>query len=483
MTRMVSVVLLAVLVGGCDSFLDVNEDPNAPVGARVDVRIPSIVTGVIHSVYYGDPGQWTSEWIQQTSYNRDSRSYDELQLYEVQDNSPNGAWSYHYATMLNETKLMMEEVDPEVDPAYYGLAKFIHSWTWLNAADLWGPIPFTEALDPANPTPAYDDQLTVYRAALIMMDEAIADMKRPSLRVPGNGDLLFGGDMSRWVQLARVIQARHELRLAYASGFNPQEQAQAALTALQEGFNSVADDAVFEYPGQSGSRNPLWRYQDRNLLFVASGLTVDMLNERNDPRLPIMLEPAVKDLELGNTVYRGHYNDAEVEPDSTISLVNIFFTGEDADLNVATYADAKFTEAEAQLIVSGAGAADAPYRAGIRAIMEKWGVDEADIAAYLADRPNLSTLGNPLKEIIREKWLANYLTIEPWNDWRRTGYPEIEPVTGAFIPGIPVRIRTPASELDTNGDNVTATGIDPGLNGMLFSDPSVWWGGTPPANF
>lgn len=477
-------VLLAVLVGGCESFLDVNEDPNAPVNARVDVRLPSVVTGVVHSVYYGDPGQWTSEWIQQTSYNRDSRSYSEIQLYEVQDNASNGAWSFHYATILNETKLMMEELDPEVDPAYYGLAKFIHAWTWAHTTDLWGPIPFTEALEPGEPTPAYDPQLpTVYDQVLTMMDEAIADMKRPSLRTPEANDLLFEGDMGRWVQLARHVQARHQLRLAYAQGEDPQERAQAAITALAEGLTSTADDVVFEYPGGPGGRNPLWRYQTSPLLFVASGLTIDMLKERDDPRLPIMAEPAVKDLEEdGETVYRGHYNGAGVEADSTISRVGEFFTAEDALLNVATYADAKFTEAEARLILSGPGAADAPYREGIRAIMQKWGVAQEEIDAYVDARPPLSSLANPLEEIIREKYIANYLTVEPWNDWRRTGYPELEPVPGAFVDGIPVRIRTPESELSNNGDNVMATGIDPGLRGMLFTDPTVWWGGSPPAS-
>ena len=482
MARTVSVALLAVLAGGCDSFLDVNTDPNAPVTARVDVRIPAVVTGMVHTVYYGDPGQWTVEWMQQTSYNRDSRSYDELQRYEVQDNSANGAWSFHYATMLNELQLMMEELDPEQDPAYFGLAQFLSTWVWAHTTDLWGPVPFTEALDPTVPTPAYDDQLpTIYGQMLADMDAAVAAMKQPSRRTPGANDLLFGGDMSRWVKLARVVQARHQLRLAYAPGQNAQERAQAALTALGEGFTSNADDAVFEYPGGEDARNPLWRYVDRSLLFTASGLTVDMLKERNDPRISIMLEPAIRDMENGETVYRGHYNADGPAPDSTISEVGRFFTAEDAPLHVASFADAKFTEAEARLILSGPGTADAPYREGIRAIMEKWGVDGADIDAYLAERPMLASMANPLEEIIREKWIANYLTVEPWNDWRRTGYPQIEPVPGAFLPSIPVRIRTPESELASNSANVMATGIDPGLQGMLFTGPSVWWGGSPPA--
>jgi hypothetical protein len=138
-----------------------------------------------------------------------------------------------------------------------------------------------------------------------------------------------------------------------------------------------------------------------------------------------------------------------------------------------SYSDQKFTEAEARLIVSGAAAADAPYREGIRANMQKLGVGTAAITAYLAARPALATLANPLEEIITEKYIANFLKVEAWNDWRRTGYPAFPaPVEQAMLEGVPQRIRTPGSELSNNIRQVTATGIPTGLEGMLVK---VWW--------
>jgi len=475
-TRLAPLAFIAVLASGCNDFLDVNDDPNAPVNARVDVRLPAVITGVLHSVYYGDPPLWGVEWMQQTSYNRTTRSYDELHLYEVQDNSPNGWWSFYYADILNETKLIMQESDPQADAAYHGLARFFSAWTWATTTDMWGPIPFTEALDPAVATPAYDDQQMVYEAVDKWFDEAIAEMKAAasdaSVRKPGANDLLFGGNMAGWVKLARHVQARHRLRLSNASWANKQTQAQAALAALQEGLASNADDADFQYSGETDGRNPLWLFQDRGDIFKVSKRTVDMLTDRTDPRLPIMAEPALSD-----GAYRGHANDASPEPDSSISQVGAFFTAEDAPVNVASFAEAKFIEAEARLIVSGAGAADAPYREAIRANMQKWGVAAAAIDAYIAARPSLSTVANPLEEIIREKYIANYLKVEPWHDWRRTGYPQIQPVPNAVIAGIPVRIRTPSSELSNNEAHVMATGINPGLDGMLYKGANVWWGG------
>ncbi len=474
-TRWTALALVAVLAGGCKDFLDVNDDPNAPVNARVEVRLPAIITGIVHSVYYGDPPLWGVEWMQQTSYNRATRSYDELHFYEVQDNSPNGWWSFYYAGILNETKLMMQETDPEAD-AFHGIARFISAWAWAMTTDFWGPIPFTEALDPSNPNPSYDDQQVVYEAVDKWFDEAIAEMKRAaseaSIRKPGANDLLFNGNMSQWVKLVRHVQARHRLRLADAPWANRQQLAQGALNALQEGLAGNADDVDFTYSGEDEGRNPLWLFRDRGDIFKVSKLTVDLLQERNDPRLPIMVEPALSD-----GAYRGHVNGAAPDPDSSISQVGRYFTEANAPANVASYAEAKFIEAEARLIISGAAAADGPYRAAIRANMQKWGVAAAAIDTYVNARPSLSTVANPLAEIIREKYIANYLKVEPWHDWRRTGHPQISPVPGGIISGIPVRIRTPASELANNQANVLATGIDPGLPGMLYKGANVWWGG------
>jgi hypothetical protein len=212
-------------------------------------------------------------------------------------------------------------------------------------------------------------------------------------------------------------------------------------------------------------------FQDRSDVFKASKVVVDMLTERGDPRLPVMVDPA-----LADGAFRGHANATSPEPDSSISAVGVFFTAADAPVNLASYAEAKFIEAEARLIASGAGSADAAYRQAIRANLEKWGAAPAAIDAYLAARPPLASVANPLEEIIREKYLANYLKVEVWHDWRRTGYPAIEPVPDAIISGIPVRIRTPSRELSNNGANVTATGINAGLEGMLYKGPNVWWG-------
>jgi hypothetical protein len=475
-------VLLALSLGSCQNFLDVNQNPNAPETATVDIRLPGLITEFIHSTYYGESSLWGAEWTQQFSYNRDTRPYSQVQRYELSETDASTAWDYYYSRPGNAAFTMVRDASGDADTHYRGLGRLFYAWTFQMITDMWGPVPFNEAFKPEIREPKYDAQKVVYAGILASLDTAVTELSSPLGRVPTANDLLFNGDMTKWVKLAHALQARSYLRIAYAPGEDKVARANQALVALAGGMASNADDADFIYPGGQNARNPLWMFQDQRNLFVGSQYLIEELKSRSDPRLPIMFTPIVFDSVRGTTrypsttpTYVGHPNGGSTLSDSTVSWIGPFFSNENAKLSVVSYADQKFTEAEARLIVSGAAAADAPYREGIRANMTKLGVASTAIDAYLAARPSLATVANPLLEIITEKYVANFLKIEPWNDWRRTGYPVIpNPVDQAVIAGIPQRIRTPASELSNNINQVTATGIPIGLDGMLTK---VWWAG------
>lgn len=468
--RWMPVALAALLAGGCSDFLDVNENPNAPENARVDLRLPAVIGTFGHSVLFGSSSLWGAEWTQQFSYNRDTRPYTEIHRYELSQTDAQGHWDYIFSTTMNEARNVMIESEAAEDWAYHGIAKFIYAWSYSIVTDLWGPVPFTEAFNTSIPNPAYDQQQDIYVAIHTMLQEAIDAMQRQAPRTPTTNDLLFGGDMTRWVKLAKTVQARLHLRLAGAPGENAADRAQKALAALQGGILSNAEDADFAYPGgEGGLRNPRWTFQDLDQL-VASEHVVEQLKSRSDPRLPILVTPMADS--LPKIVYRGHRNGAPAEPDSAFSWIGTAISADSATLTWVSFAEAKFLEAEARLITSGAAAADAPYRAGIRAHMQKLGVATSAIDAYIAARPSLASVPNALQEIMAEKYIANYLTLEAWNDWRRTGYPELPLVEAAVLPNIPFRIRTPGSELSNNAANVAATGIPTGLEGMSVK---VWW--------
>lgn len=471
---------LMVGLGSCTDFLDVNQDPNNAEQAVVDIRLAALITTFIHSTYYGENALWGSEWTQQFSFNRNTRSYSEVHRYELSETDATTAWNYFYTRPAHEAFQMMHDASQETDIYYRGIAKLFYAWSFQVITDLWGPVPYTESFNPTIREPTYDEQKVVYEGILQHLEEAVVDLSNTTGRRPTTNDLLFAGDVTRWAKLANFLQARAHLRLAYAPGEDKTARANQALSALAGALTSNADDAGFTYPGGDNARNPNYTFQDLRNQFVASEFLVELLTGRQDPRLPIMFTPIVYDSIRGATRYPastvrfvGHRNGASTLTDSTVSWIGPFFSNENATLEVVSFADQKFTEAEARLIVSGAAAADAPYRDGIRANMQKLGVSTAAINAYLAARSALNTHANPLEEIITQKYIANFLKVEPWNDWRRTGYPVVpSPVEEAVLPGIPQRVRTPGSELSSNINQVMATGIPTGLEGMMVK---VWW--------
>jgi hypothetical protein len=489
--RALPVAVLLLAPGSCSDFLDVNTNPNSPEFANVELRLPALEAQFIHSSYYGENSLWGSEWTQQFSFNRDSRSYAQVHRYELSENTGTSAWDYMYSRPGAGANSMIRDASGPTDGYYRGIGYLFRAWTFQLVTDLWGPVPYVQAFDPTIREPKYDEQQVVYEGIFKDLDSAVTYLSSPTGRRPTTNDLLFAGDVTRWVKLARFLQARAHLRLSNAPGENKVARANSALTALAGGFASNADDADFIYTGGSGARNPLYTFVDLRGTFVAASYLVELLKSRNDPRLPIMFTPIAYDSVRGTGTARrtyppavptwiGHANGASSLNDSTVSYINAFFSADTSRLNVASYADQKFTEAEARLIVTGAAAADVPYRDGIRASMQKMGISTAAINTYLAARPALGTLTNAaaLQEIITQKYIANFLKVEPWNDWRRTGYPVLpSPVPNALLPNIPQRIRTPGSELSNNVNQLMSTGIPTGLEGMMVK---VWWAsGTP----
>src|SRR2546430_15227041 len=62
-------VLLILGVGACQTFLDVNQNPNAPENAAVGVRLPALITEVRHSADYGENAPGGAAWAQPVSFN------------------------------------------------------------------------------------------------------------------------------------------------------------------------------------------------------------------------------------------------------------------------------------------------------------------------------------------------------------------------------------------------------------------------------
>ncbi|MGZ8511687.1 MAG: SusD/RagB family nutrient-binding outer membrane lipoprotein, partial [Chitinophagaceae bacterium] len=105
----------------------------------------------------------------------------------------------------------------------------------------------------------------------------------------------------------------------------------------------------------------------------------------------------------------------------------------------------------------------------ITASMKSAGVSDANIALYLAANGTLTgTESEKVERIIEEKYVASYgVIMEPWTDWRRTGFPAISKVSNAVTTDIPRSLPYPQSEIDLNPNS---PGQKPDLLVRVFWD-------------
>ncbi len=463
-TRLLAAPLAALVLAtsACERGLtDVNINPNAPERVPAENLLANaIVTGVGGA--YGTNGTWSglflvnlwSQYVAQPVYKTEDR-------YQPRGTQVTGIWDEIYAGPLADLKAVKEIAEEEENPNLYAVGEIMTQYLFQYLTDIYGDIPYSEALRaPEITTPAYDPQEAVYAGMLEKLAAAAGRIDRSVTNATfAEGDLIYRGDMEKWYRFANSLRMRMAMRMAAA---DPELARQAFVAAYQAGpFRSNADNAVLVWGATVPNQNPrydLFYNQNRRDQVVSAAL-VDRLQAWDDPRLPIFADPARSDGQ-----FRGLPNGrtpgelGRQEPD--FSMIGSYFLEPDAPSVLMAYSEVLFLAAEAAARGWIAGDPAQLYRDAIRASMQQYGISEAAINAYLA-QPQVQYNGLP--SIYEQKWVALYLVgTEGWAEVRRTGVPQLTPATGNRIPS---RLPYPSQEQQYNPNNYKNTDLW----------TAVWW--------
>jgi len=458
--KKLSVIALGSLLlsqTSCQTYIDVNQNPNQPLTVQEALLLAPLELAVANELMAGDAARFTNHWTQMVATNQPPPNEG---TYRQLNEDVNNQWGINYATCMQNMRVLHDKAEADNSYNYSAIADILTAFTLAMTTDLWGDVPYSQAFGgSANFRPAYDKQEDIYKAIDALLDRAIASIDKNSSLKPAGDDYYYGGDMDKWRRAAYTLKARYALHLIKAPGHTAAAQADLALAALQNGMTSNDDDMKMPYLGGAGQQNK----QNQNFLSVSTQVmsqqAVDTLVLRQDPRLAKIIAPAQE---------TGKYTGRPIgAPDlgslEEYSILGSFYGATNSDLFILTYAEALFLKAEATFYKSGAAAAEPIYQSAVKANMSQLGVSDADASAYLTRRGALSS-GNALRLIIEEKVIANYLSPENYNDWRRTGYPLLQKVPNA-LSDIPRRFLYPRSEQTTNPQ--------PGQDAKLTD--RVWW--------
>uniref|UniRef100_UPI004027C72F SusD/RagB family nutrient-binding outer membrane lipoprotein n=1 Tax=Prevotella sp. TaxID=59823 RepID=UPI004027C72F len=233
--------LLTLGLSSCSDFLDVNVDPDKPNNTTAEVanRVPwiqrmfmysagitnyrtSMIAGVLYSTS-GTHGPAAVTW-----------------------NFAPGTTTSSYQTWFVETAANLNDLynKAKAENAYHymAVADIYHALGFMQMLDLYGEIPYTEALG-NSPVPAYDDGKTIFNGCVAKLDEAIKLLSeaQPATATPlSKGDLMNGGDAQKWLKMAYGLKARFLLKLSKKAEFDPE----AILDCLSKGPQSIYDNSV-----------------------------------------------------------------------------------------------------------------------------------------------------------------------------------------------------------------------------------------------
>jgi hypothetical protein len=482
---------------GCKKgFLtDLAVNPNQPSQAPASLILPSILTGYAANVYFSvvPMGLWMGYYSISGGYSVNENT----ETYYVSAGGPD-VWDPTY-DILKNAAYMEQTAASDPNGAYtLAVAKILKAYGFQMIVDAYGMAPYSQAFKGSeNFFPAYDDGKAIYDSSIMQLDNAINIIQNaPSTATNlGSNDIMFKGDMTKWLKFANTLKLRFIIRQSNViSGSDA--SAELAKTAS---VGYLTTDALVNpgYLNTGGKQNPYWSsfgvspggslYSDGYNYARGGGAAVDFFKSNNDPRLFYVYAP---DGSVPNStsffttdttfshyhgVYYGDRQTAAAQNNSgTVGIGHGVMSGPTAPVPLMLAAESYFLQSEAAFRGWSGGDAQELYINGINSSFEYLYTAAGDSkAAADAAALNYDTTqaGNvSIQNIIDQKWaaLAGINSFEAWNEYRRTGFPPSSILPSTKYPGntrhIPTRLMFPISEQNTNQDNykaAVAQGNDP----------------------
>ncbi len=441
-----SALLPAMLLAGCSDWLTAPKaktDPNNPTTAGRDQLLVGVETAQT-TLQTGDLARTLSLWVQSMSGTQ--RQYSLLDNYQFDEDAYSADWSLVYTGGgLIDIRTIESQALEAGDSLYAGVGYVLEALTMGTAADVWGDIPYSQAVSDSVLTPELDPQQQVYAMVQAKLDTAIAFLRctASTCTGPRGADLWYGqdddtDDAAQWTELAHTLKARYYMHTAEV---DPGAYT-LALAQADSGISSPANDLV-SYQSNDPNEWNLW-YQfmviQRSGYTGAGQFMVNLLKSDDDPRLQRYFAPNSGGEIVGAPPGGGAVSASDIS--STRLAPN--------------FRQPMVTYAENQLIIAEA------------ALHE--GEPATALTAYNAERTSqdVPTAGSvTLQDVMSEKYIALFQQVEPWNDYKRTCLPALDPAGNASA--VPGRILYPLSAERNANPNIPAPSDQPQRN---WNDPN-----------
>ena len=484
--------IMALIGSSCaESYLDINTNPNTlPTASPNYVFTNAQIVSANNMVNPNETGSyWSGQWTQSNGYILSTTIF----AY----NFTNGDFNYWdgYYDNLEDYQFVIDNADAYNQKFLKGPAKVMKAMLFQQLVDMYGSVPYTEALQGSKIlAPKFDDQKAIYDALIKSLDEAIVDIKANAFASAfTSADIVFKGNNAKWVKFANSLKMKILIRQSRVAGKDPFIKTEInKIVSEGSGFITGEDVGVGGssfFLATAGKLNPVydrWGYD-------ANGAKRAL---NNYPRLTEYLVNSLKaskdTLRLKRIGYANGGENGASPGTSTAAELAANYTGVPigqssgflpaqcsalgpsllvkGEFNrpyiIMTAAEIQFLLAEAKQRYSDvtlAGTAKSYFEEGMVQSFRVFGSTAAGANAFKGSKINnydFDSSTDKLTAISTQKWIAlcNFSGLEAWTEYRKTNLPVIPQTIQVVDAKRPVRFYYPNTESGSNGDNVTAQG-------------------------
>lgn len=505
----------AIMAGGCKDYLvELNENPN---GADPSTANPNLVLSTVLTetgkLYLNLGYQDLAGVVQHTQKDGWVGAHNNYD-WEGSNN-----WNAYYEILRNN-QFVYERSEELGYELHQGVALVVKSYMFGLLADLWGDVPYSEALQALDGgietmTPKYDRQEDVYMGLLADLETANTLLSKPKGDYTANidpVDVYYGGDPAKWRMLANSLMLRYYMRLS-------EKTPEAARAGIERIVGNPAqypiilqagNDAAMLFPGtNSGDSWPFNETFDptagsdfRRIKMCAT--LVEYMRALNDPRLDVWARRVQIPISVDGSLPPGtdqvingvrmispdvlaargvSIDEINQNPDFVgipPSIVGPQSYNLSPDLNQASHnphvswLHDRYRQPRGDLLKARLLSAAEVNFILAEAALKGWNTGDAQSHYEAAVNASFEAWGiggtyaayiadpqvafnGTIRQIIEQKWLASWTAAaEAWFDWRRTGYPELAAGSQAMGPVLPVRFYYMSSERELNRANAEA---------------------------